>query len=218
MAKNLSNFICYICKKPVLGLKGQDVILDTYLLNDSLESKAVLQSENYGRVHLTCLSQDSHYWDFWRSRLHENFVTRGYTVWSEQILVNKNAKELVIFEPNRWFSVRNTEIVSLDQATQKIQVRHEVNLILSNLSKKETDQISDHLHKPSGYQLNDLIARLELEPVILHRDELVSARISPLEDEAKETFRALKEGFLTATCTYCLSLSQESFSLLSTLI
>jgi hypothetical protein len=74
----VKNKTCCFCKKTVLGVFGQDDLLDTYYLKNSPEDNQVLSAKIYGSCHIKCLLE-SPWKEFWATRRLDNLVTvRGY--------------------------------------------------------------------------------------------------------------------------------------------
>jgi len=64
---------CCFCKLPVLGIAGQDDILDSYNFRTSEEDDLAISEGVYGHCHLKCLLKSS--WkEFWKTRRVKNYV------------------------------------------------------------------------------------------------------------------------------------------------
>jgi hypothetical protein len=82
--------ICCFCKLPVLGIPGQDTLLDSYNLKNELQDQRAIAEGVFGDCHLLCL-QDSKWSEFWFERRLENFIdVRGY-----QFLLKKGGAVLL---------------------------------------------------------------------------------------------------------------------------
>lgn len=72
---------CFICGKPVLGIDGQDVVLDTsHLSIESASATKILADEAFGSCHIKCLSESE-----WGKLWYQNLINylervRGYEV------------------------------------------------------------------------------------------------------------------------------------------
>lgn len=74
---------CFICGLPVLGLAGQDAVLDTFVLVDEPEDFELVRASKFGDVHLCCLAHDNsrHLW--YQRRLRNLVHVRSYCqVWN----------------------------------------------------------------------------------------------------------------------------------------
>jgi hypothetical protein len=72
--------VCCFCRSVVLGIPGQDDVLDSYNLQSSPEDERATNDRIYGACHLKCFL-DSSWQSFWTKRRIENFVkNRGFEV------------------------------------------------------------------------------------------------------------------------------------------
>lgn len=67
---------CFACGKPVLGLAGMDMLLDSFYLDEEPDSRNIIRDKQYGPVHNKCL-MSSTYRDAWINRLTHHFASMG---------------------------------------------------------------------------------------------------------------------------------------------
>ena len=81
-------FVCFICKRRVLMLEGQDAELDTAVLRDDADSTAISRAEAWGFAHARCLI-DSEWGPVWARVLRRSlFDERGGTfVWQDDTAI-----------------------------------------------------------------------------------------------------------------------------------
>lgn len=214
---NLEKYNCFICRKPILGLKGQDLVLDSYLLTGSGEDKKILDNETFGSVHIKCLSEDAFAFNFWRTRLLEHYSAGSFYKYKDDILINNNSAEIMSFESIQIFSVRKIEIQSVDDAQNNIASEHEINVDLTSLGRNDLNQISEALKKRNLFPLIELIGKLKISDFIINSETLSDASIKAFVAEEEETFYALKEGFFSGICIYKIFVSDDFLSGLNTL-
>ena len=78
------NKFCCFCKIPVLGIFGQDDLLDTYNLQRDEEDQRAVAEGAFGSCHIKCLLS-SPWNDFWVKRRLANFMgPRGYRLIHEE--------------------------------------------------------------------------------------------------------------------------------------
>lgn len=96
----MKNKTCCFCKKKVLGIFGQDDLLDSYYFKESLEDSRAISEGVYGDCHIKCLLE-SPWKDFWTNRRIDNLVkVRGYELIYQDvqssIYRNGTTKEYVV--------------------------------------------------------------------------------------------------------------------------
>jgi hypothetical protein len=78
------NKLCCFCKMPVLGIFGQDDLLDSYNLQREEEDQRAVAEGAFGSCHIKCLL-NSPWNDFWVKRRLANFMDpRGYKLIYEE--------------------------------------------------------------------------------------------------------------------------------------
>jgi hypothetical protein len=97
---------CFLCGNTVLGLAGQDIVLDTFLLRPGKRDDEVLAEEAFGPCHLKCLI-GSRWASFWSERVSQNytFVRKLRAVHrSDEVSVFRNRliAETVVVRSNGW--------------------------------------------------------------------------------------------------------------------
>lgn len=111
MTHHLPLFRCCLCDDVVLGICGQDDILDTVYLLDGPDDKEAVGAGIFGAVHLRCLSQTK-WGTFWSNRrfLNATCVGRAVTLFedaelsigiqpvTEEIIVASRSGSFLLFE------------------------------------------------------------------------------------------------------------------------
>ena len=78
------NKLCCFCKMPVLGIFGQDDLIDTYNLQREEEDQRAVAEGAFGSCHIKCLLS-SPWNDFWVKRRPATFMDpRGYRLTHEE--------------------------------------------------------------------------------------------------------------------------------------
>src|SRR4051812_16703878 len=108
--------VCPLCSQIVLGLRGQDINLDTFYLTSGVEDKAIFDAGVFGECHIACLVSSS--WArLWGVRILQNlFNVRGFTLVYEDVewLIGRNsrAKFSVLASKNGWFVTLPDDMMS----------------------------------------------------------------------------------------------------------
>lgn len=210
----LSRYNCSLCKKPIIGIKGQDLVLDTYLLSESIEDKRILEKGIFGSVHIKCLLNDYSNYNFWHKKLSEHYLNGSFYECNDDILINKNSLEIMSFEENQIFSLRNIEILSINQIENTILIRDEINVDLTSLKNNDIIRLTKKLKDENQSYLSELIDLIKINELIINPIILSNAIIKPFDNDKDETFYNLKESFFSGICEYKILVSNSFLSCL----
>ncbi len=167
---------CFICKRPVLELKGQFHKLDTYFLNE--QDDIAYEQGAFGWCHTSCLSKSS-WGSFWSERRISHMTSiMGY-------LKLLNSTDLtVLFDPrrNKYIVLRSDGVafyIELPLLKYKkdcptgimLPVFEEMNLELDE--PELAHKICDTLAKTKSFPLQDLVNALDLNDTLLYPDAII---------------------------------------------
>lgn len=119
---------CFECKLPVLGLRGQDTMLDTYYLTSS--DQDILDADAFGDCHLICLAT-SKWIERWIVALRRNFegVRRFPLLSSEPAWIYKvqtTAELFVVYPTGRVEQLEPRTIRAVEAGDSKIDIVEEL--------------------------------------------------------------------------------------------
>jgi hypothetical protein len=190
---------CPFCGDPVLGLAGQDLLLDTYLLQDEAEDRAVLAAGAFGDVHARCLLE-SPWGRFWSLRTRQNLTeVRGLAAAAEGpeagALLNDGTGEVtVVGHDGMVWSLLPRAFQERSPATGGclVPVHNDFNLRIQDLGPAAGDVLQ--LATTGGsYPLATLVTRLGAEAHLLDPDAIAGG---VLEIGARES--GVRESGVTA--------------------
>lgn len=119
---------CFECKLPVLGLRGQDTMLDTYYLTSS--DQDILDADAFGDCHLICLAT-SKWIERWIVALRRNFegVRRFRLLSSGPAWIYKvqtTAELFVVYPTGRVEQLEPRTIRAVEAGDSKIDIVEEL--------------------------------------------------------------------------------------------
>jgi hypothetical protein len=204
-----------LCRLDVLGLRGQDVALDSYVLGP--EDDEMLDLGIYGECHLRCLVE-SEWGALWASRWLENFTAvRGWPVVTSgdvHVLRNPRLPETTVIRDDGWIAnVADSAFLRRQDAFDGhlVPVRHELNLPLAahaGLGPAINAALADN----RAYPLVDVVNALGLgdrlwSPQALSAGSLNPSRV-PVTDPRHVTANAVYAVFLPHAVTELLLAAQ----------
>jgi hypothetical protein len=177
---------CPFCDDPVVGLAGQDVSLDTFLLRSTDEDRAVLESGFFGPAHFRCLVETA-LGSFWARRTVENMSSvRGFAVVADErpytLLHNEGLAETIAVRDDGWrVHVEDSAISGLTAGDDGayLPVAHELNLSLSDFTPL-AEAISGSLRSGGSYSLAQVIDALGVMRRLLHPNAVHGGRLSAM--------------------------------------
>ena len=200
---------CFICKKIVIGLEGQDSKLDPYLLSESDPIDAtILDAGAYGSVHLSCLSK-SKWSDLWfDKRLRHYIDTLCYTELGSHegtfILQSKSRMDSYVIANNVTGAIFNLSAEQIAKAKRGAEkgfyypVKHELNVDLS--AKKSVFEVCrGRLEKHNDLTLMDLIKLLGVHNELTTPSALEGGQLEPIKKVTKDSFG---HSWLTVQASY----------------
>lgn len=196
---------CCICGSPVLGLEGQDTILDTFYLLDEPEDNQAVAEEIFGDCHQTCLSS-SGWGAFWARRKVDNFlnVRRYRMAFKDQdtTLLRDPGEELTVVARQDgvgyWFSDDQFARRERVEGGYLLPVEHDLNLDLSN-ARELADLCIGVIERQRFVPLRTVVDRLGVRDRLLVPEAIEGGALSPSEDWADGDARA---GLLSMRAAY----------------
>ena len=196
-------FDCPICRRPVLGLLGQDAYLPDYLIGSSTGPLAGLDVR--GWVHAACL--------------RETGLLNDVTECISSALLSGGAVALFRdAEIGLFWHERTSEFTVLSSGTEaripsdacaRIARNSELTYpVTEDFSLRFPEgarvvaQIAEQLRHGGFCSLNQIIAFFGIEDRLIMPSALRRAKITPLEDEPDVTFEEINGGLLEATLQY----------------
>jgi len=199
---------CFICGRLVLGLVGQDTVLDTMFLKSEEEDNQVVQESAFGPVHYSCLLR-SKWVQFWSKRIYENLtevrrmpviaVTDGYVALSNSVLrtyfvLGEDGLSATIEGENydRWRPVDGGWL---------IQVIHEHTMNLTGF--ENALEFVRHSFSHLGHCLIvDLVRALDLYDTLLYPVALEGGVIRPIRGRGKRVLTQAQLSFVETVADY----------------
>ncbi|MBS1910850.1 MAG: hypothetical protein JST22_02575 [Bacteroidetes bacterium] len=165
---------CFICSQQVVGLNGQDTVLDTFFLHSTRDDKLALSEQAFGECHLLCLTESA--WGvFWGSRIVANLRdVRKYRVLfaddEYQMLRNDIAHETSIIRWDGWMASVQDRLFEERRPVADghlLPVHHEARTYLNGHDDLITG-LRGALLADGTYPLKQLIAALGLTDRLLY--------------------------------------------------
>jgi hypothetical protein len=162
---------CPFCTQVVLGLRGQDLFLDSFFLQDSDADRRATAAGVLGHCHARCLAE-SEWAQFWAERVRENFeeVRRFELIVDDEaftVFRNQALQEHILLRPDGWF-VRVYHRELNDAYSRSAGVLIPVSETRSDLAKltSEVDLSPDNQSRRS---LADLVSAMGVESFLYDR-------------------------------------------------
>jgi len=192
----------------VLGLNGQDGLLDTYVLTG--DDREVLEQGIFGECHVRCLL-DSRWGSLWASRWLGNFsAVRGWLVAAEAdglaVLRNPRLPEAVVIRDDGWMTLVGDHALARRDG-DLVPVRHEINLPLHD-HPEVARAISTDLAAGRSHPIMDLVDALRLGDRLLSRQALAAGALRPSD------IAVARDDHVTATAEYSKWIPGEAMRLL----
>ncbi len=200
---------CFECGDLVIGLIGQDAVLDTFYLQADEEGHRILEEGAFGEVHLVCLIH-SVWGSFWAARMAANMRdVRGLSVQfeSDRLVLFRNdaLNETIAIRHDGWYGYLRDDAVGAGHETQGgilLSVTRELNLRLSDYPQVY-DELDASLSHGTAYPLLDLVTRLELRKRLFSVDALDDGRLEPFPAyEGDEALGTNDTGFVASIGVY----------------
>jgi hypothetical protein len=162
----INNPKCFVCHEACLGLKGQDVICDTFYTLSGVEDKQMLEAQAFGEFHLKCL-MSSQWGNYWSKRILNNLVlVRHYPIIGEingvTVLRNERIRTTFLLGNNGW----RTEVYDKDMKERipasgefHLPVKHDFNVNLLDYPTVASE-IQNASSKNEDFPLVALVDRL----------------------------------------------------------
>lgn len=203
---------CCICGAPVLGLEGQDALLDTYFLLGEREDGQALADEIFGECHQTCLVS-SGWGAFWANRKIHNFVNiRGYRIVFENqnfILMRDRFEELTGMIRHDgaacWFDDDQFARREKTEEGWLIPVEDEINLDISD-KKELAGSWIEAVERQGFVPLRTVIEQLGAWSRLLVPESVEGGILSPSETSDAKDARA---GFFSMRAAYHIHVADE---------
>lgn len=202
---------CFYCKKPVLGLSGNDEILDTAYL--SSEDTDLFDNKIYGECHSICLIASSRAERWAKCRKHSLMVNQRYefTELDDALIYTNSVCTSALVElkdSHRCVAISSWMLHQNTTCCKDIFLEHEVNWEFSrDLSRLVSEACHDLIHSPMSLQL---IARL-FDVEEYYSDLLLSKGYLSSTQETQDNLRL---GYLSGRCSYPLNLPDQVASYL----
>jgi hypothetical protein len=202
---------CFICKQRVLGLRGQDLNLDTFYLQGQHADLQVIAENAFGECHMLCLL-GSKWGSFWAERIAENMrhVRRFESlIESEQFQMLRNARmtETIIIRTDGWIKfVSDRRLHEARKTTEGLllPVREEMSVELSDDMALIAD-LERTLASNRPFSLWEFVSKLGLANRLLYPEAIRPGEIYPVQGPtvpAKPLKRWQGDTFLIAAFSY----------------
>ncbi len=180
---------CFQCGDSVLDLRGQDIVLPTYLLRPepSRRDQEVLEARAYGYVHLRCFV-GSRWARLWAERIRENlegvrlfpvvFESDGLVLLRHEVL---SIRDTIVIGTDGYYASFGDVGIRARRPTPGgalIPVRHEFNLEVTGWGAFAED-IVRALQEGRSYPLLGLIEGLGLRHRLWSEAAVVDGRLEP---------------------------------------
>ncbi len=131
--------ICFECNLPVLGLRGQDTMLDTYYLSSS--DQDIIDANAFGDCHLICLAT-SRWIDRWILAVRRNFEdVRRFSLLSSVpawiYKVETTAELFVVYPTGRIELLEPRTIQTIEAGASKIDIIEELMIEFDPVMRKK---------------------------------------------------------------------------------
>jgi hypothetical protein len=178
---------CFLCADQVLGLRGQDVTLDTFYLCNQDEDQKALANDAFGECHLRCLI-NSKWGGFWARRIAGNLRdVRQFECLLEneelQVLRNVRLAETIVVRSDGWFTFLPDLRLREARKTPEgllLPVTEEMSVMLSGHSELIAE-IEQELEAKRAVSLWDLTNRLGLSEHLLYPEAIRPGEVNLLQ-------------------------------------
>lgn len=177
---------CFACGNPVLGLRGQDTILNpVYLSSQNVEDRQALEAKVYDECHLSCLMRSS-WGSFWTRRTFTNMHDiRGFPVIARHddkiYLRGEVIHDTIILGENGWYvEVADADLRKIQPTTGGwlVPIQYEITLLLSDYPSL-AQTVYAALSQKQGYPILAVLRSLRIDRYLLYPQALVSGEYKP---------------------------------------
>jgi hypothetical protein len=202
---------CFICGNRVLGLRGQDIVLDTFYLQAHEEAADIIAQNAFGEAHLKCFV-GSQWSGAWAQCIAENLihVRRFETLLNRtdlQILRNPKMREVALIRADGWIrflSERSLGAARSSPAGVSIAVKEEMSVVLPE-NQALLGNLEQAFHAKQYAHLSELVVALGVADYLLFPDSIRAGAITPVRGPGPqpEPLRRLRgEIYLNAVFSY----------------
>ncbi len=216
--------LCFLCGNVVLGLVGQDAVMDTYLIdNNTPEARQVITRRAFGNCHLRCLIQ-SPYGGFWAQCMarHEARVKRSPMLFENDTYImyrHDRTKETRLIGKDGW-----TQTVTDNELYQSVScnggyliaIRHDYNLNFAD-TPELGKSVQESIFQKQSYPLLLLAQELHVEPYLLYPVAVQNGALRSREPSLSRTQapeQSHSQNWVSAIADYAYFLPQEAAEIL----
>lgn len=189
---------CFICGNIVLGLRGQDLYLDTYFLQG--DDSDILDNNAFGECHVKCL-HSFRCRSLWRKRIIENFIySRKFkpvesSLIGHDVLWNPGMKEFVVVDPGSSFRFVGVRSLHEWKSVGAIYLRTIEEMLRVDLSGSVTlleEVLQRGVLGGEGFPLIAMIDRLSIRQHILSLEAVEEGLLWVQDTEETTLFMTAK--------------------------
>ena len=196
---------CCFCRRRVIGLAGQDCVLDTFYLLDEPEDREVCDAAAFGQCHIKCLVE-SRWAGFWRRRRLANLIdVRGYDVLAEDdhgvALFNSRMGDVVFCETDGALVWTRREALCVGSDDGEFWVVPVVERVEVEVGRNDSN-LAAQWEARRALTLDDLVRGLGVEDRLLRPAALREGSIQPLRNKRS----VVDDGWVVGRGSYAIQL------------
>lgn len=180
----MSQYGCFVCGNTVIGLKAQDLYLDTVLLDDHPDAEVLVNAQAFGPCHALCLT-NSTYGGKWFRFLSRRLTRNSSIVFEDDAYLCVNDwSGTAVLRRDGWYVEVNGRPIAVSESGYLFQVEENLYIDFSS-NRRLGETVRKSVMGRRQVSLIEILSGLGIAPFLLY-PEAVSDGVVFLSKEYRD--------------------------------